>query len=262
MSTKFWSTLFNDGEDIVIAKDVQDTRSVYTLPLHCEPINPFFCINALAGGRTDLHVTSFRNILIEFDNMSLIEQSAYVHEQKMPFSTVVFSGNKSYHYIISLDIPMLNLQSYKKIVNRIYNKMSKADKSTKNASRLSRTPNAVRDGGAVQELLLVKDRIKLADLEAWLGPDLKTEESNPIVTAPMGPGKRRLLPVRVLAFIEYGAQEGGRNRALFTNACELFRAGFDKEEVFEIAMKVLDLPVAEIRQCIASAQKAVSNEVV
>lgn len=267
MLTKFWSTLFDDNEWVNIVKDVKGT--------HVTPIswlkenryeratNPdnFFCINPLTQfGRKDSNVTCFRNILIEFDDLPLKTQNDFATNGIMPYSTCVFSGGKSFHFIISLQVPCKDIKEYKELVSRIHNKVPQADKSTRNPSRLSRTPGAIRDNGEEQSIIQVRHRVHRDELENWLGPDLKTEESNAIVKAPMGSGKKRLLPARVLAFIEYGAEEGGRNHALFINACELFRAGYDFEEVEAIARKVLNLPTFEIRQCVNSARRAVERD--
>lgn len=257
MITKFWDTLFDAKERICIADNVYES---VTGPYNSSSWNAssqFFCINPVTNGRLDKWVTSFRNILIEFDKLSLDKQRVFA--QTIPFSTVTFSGGKSYHYIISLDEPCSDIKEYKRLVKRIYNKLPDCDKSTGNPSRLSRTPGAFRDNGVEQTLMLVKQRVSRALLEDWLGPDLKTEESVKVIL-PIKANGKRLLPSRTLAFIEFGANEGGRNRALFINACELFRANYNKEEIYEIALKVLDLPVHEIRQCIESARKAVANE--
>lgn len=259
MKIDFWNVLFEPREWINIVNDVKGT---YVVPFDWlkdkRGTEQFFCINPLTQfGRKDANVTCFRNILIEFDNLPLKTQLDFT--QTIPFSTMTFSGGKSYHYIISLEEPCTDIKEYKKLVRRIYKKLPDCDKSTGNPSRLSRTPDAVRDNGVVQKLMIVRQRITKAVLEDWLGPD--TDEGfNPSVRLPMKANGRRLLPTRVLAFIEYGAAEGGRNRALFINACELFRANYDKEEIFDIAMKVLDLPVYEIRSCIESARKAVAQE--
>ncbi len=263
MSINFWDALFNTGDHICTADSIYDS---VTKVFNSETWNhyvdaQFFCINPVTITRKDESITCYRNILIEFDNMGLDSQEQYVDEIEMPFTTQVFSGNKSYHYIISLEEPCKTLTEYKQLVARIHEKVKLADPSTKNASRLSRTANAKRDSGELQRYMDVKPRVSRSALETWLGPEkLKTETPKVSTPKQTGESRRRLLPVRVLAFMEYGAQEGGRNRALFINACELFRANYDKDEIYEIATRVLDLPDSEIRQCIASAQKAVNNE--
>lgn len=267
MITKFWNTLFDINEWVNMTEVVKGTSVIPISWLwedrHGRASNPnqFFCINPLTQfGRKDENVTSLRNILIEFDNLPLETQLDFA--QTIPFSTMTFSGNKSYHYIISLEEPCINIKEYKQLVKRIQDKLPDMDTSTSNPSRLSRAPGAIRDAGTEQKLMIVRRRIPKSDLEYWLGPgeELKTEEYNPTVAMPKREGKYRLLPMRTNIFIEKGALEGNRNRALFENACELFRANYNKEEIIEIAIRVLDLPLTEIRQCVNSAQKAVAQE--
>ncbi len=264
MITKFWDVLFDKNERTCFTSDVYGT-TIYTpyMDNYGETMNlQFFCINPLMIMRKDSSVTSFRNILIEIDKMPIGMQELYIDRIGMPYSTCTFSGNKSMHFIISLEEPCKDIKEYKALVKRVLDKVEYADKSTSNPSRLSRTPKAIRDNGNLQSLLSVGRRITREELEKFIGPDLKSEEHNPIVKMPKqtGENRRRILPVRVLAFMEYGAEEGGRNRALFTNACELFRANYEADEIFEIAKRVLDLPASEMRQCIESARKTVQNE--
>lgn len=264
MLTEFWNILFDSGEWINLVSDVKRTDVIHFSWIledkYNRRTNPdnFICINPLTQfGRKDINVTSLRNILIEIDDMPPLEQVSYITSLGMPHSTCTFSGAKSMHFIISLKEPCKNIKEYKVLVKRIQNKVPRADRSTGNPSRLSRSPGALRDG-VEQTLQYIRGRVPNEMLEAWLGPmELKTEE---FVKVQSSPGKKRLLPARVLAFIEYGADEGGRNHALFTNACELFRAGYDFEEIEAIAQKVLDLPTFEIRQCINSARRAVERD--
>ncbi len=246
----FWYTLFDAGEMVCISNDVLGT-SLQTL--NATSTGQFFSINPLKDKRADANVTCYRNILIEFDNIPLTEQEAY--KDIIPFTTMVFSGGKSYHFIISLQNPCSNIEEYRALVKRIYKKMPGSDPSVRNPSRFSRTPEVVRlENGQKQTLMEVNSRVSREELEAWLGPEevkkLKTEEPTSALNG------KRLLPTRTRAFIEYGAKPGDRNRSLFTNACELFRAGYSREEIYNIAANVLDLPENEMNQCIASAEKA------
>ncbi len=259
MITKFWKTLFNDGERICTADNVYDSVTQnYWSETWESPDAQFFCINPIMLTRKDGSVTVLRNILIEFDNLSLEEQAALAYS--IPFSTVTYSGSKSFHYIISLEEPCANITEYKRLIKRIQAKLPGMDTSTSNPSRLSRTPEAIRDNGVKQALHHISTRVSKEILETWLGPDLKTEEYNPIIQMPKREGTERKLPIRTHIFIERGALPGSRNIQLFTNACELFRANYTKEEIVEIAIRVLDLPLTEIKQCIESARKAVQNE--
>lgn len=246
----FWDVLFDSNENVCFASTIYDTE-INAITTEPQTKKQFFSINPLSISRKDANVTCFRNILIEFDKVSLEKQLEFA--ETIPFSTLTFSGSKSYHYIISLEEPCKDIKEYRRLVKRIYNNLPDCDKSTKNPSRLSRTPGAIRDNNNEQKLLAVKNRIKRKDLELWLGPVPVMKDYEGHVSEMYG---KRLLPVRTLAFIRYGAPEGRRNQALFINACEMFRAGYGRDEIYEIATKVLDLPEYEINQCISSAEKA------
>lgn len=150
----------------------------------------FFCINALhptqdlsptkewhdknMPRRADDNVVCYRNILIEIDDMPLDEQITYVMD-KIPVSTVVFSGGKSYHFIISLETPLKSKQEYKILCKRLHKLLSKADSTTKNPSRLSRLPSRIRpETGEKQRLFFLGRRIKNDDLLLKL-PKIETK---------------------------------------------------------------------------------------
>jgi hypothetical protein len=149
----------------------------------------FFCINALhphkdllptkewhdehSPRRADANVVCLRNFLIEMDDLELDEQIEYVMDQ-IPVSTVVYSGGKSYHFIISLEEPLSSLQEYKNIAKRLHKLLTKADSTTKNPSRLSRLPNRIRpETGDRQRLYYLGKRINKEDLLAKL-PEIET----------------------------------------------------------------------------------------
>ena len=114
--------------------------------------------------RADHNVTCFRNFLIELDNMPIKEQIEYV-TSKVPVSAITFSGNKSYHFIISLMTPFKTLEEYQKFARGLHRLLPKADQSTKNPSRLSRLPGVVRpDTKLLQELVYLGNRINTKDL--------------------------------------------------------------------------------------------------
>lgn len=144
----------------------------------------FFCINALdplkdhkperpyhaenKPRRADHNVVSFRNFLIELDGMPLEEQIEYV-TSKIPVSAITYSGGKSYHFILSLEEPLKSLEEYKHLALRLHSLLPKADKSTKNPSRLSRLPTAIRpDTGKEQTSVQIGTRIPLQTLENML----------------------------------------------------------------------------------------------
>lgn len=172
---EFLRILFDDGQQTCFAADAKGV-AIKPGP---GPNDLFFSINAMdpktdhfpiehyhaanKPRRADHNVICYRNFLIEIDNMPLSEQLAYVQD-KVPVSSIVFSGSKSYHFIISLEQPVTATQ-YAKIASGLHRLLPAADSATKNPSRLSRLPWAVRpDTRLVQELLYLGSRIPLSKL--------------------------------------------------------------------------------------------------
>jgi Primase C terminal 1 (PriCT-1) len=248
----FWKVLFDRDEQMCFAKDVYGTALYPANLAHLisEPFQ-FFSINPLQNGRgrKDEHVTCYRNILLEFDHGSPAEQLTALTD--VPHSTLVWSGGKSHHAIISLCTPCKDRAEYDALVRRIYAKLPMVDRSVKNPSRLSRVPNSVRDNENVQHLVRAGYRISQDELNAWLGPEpekLKTEQ----------PKMRSLhLSPWTKYFLMYGSETGQRNADLFKAACDMLRHGYSLDLVVDKAEEVLDLPRQEIIATVKSAQAAV-----
>lgn len=163
---KFLSILFDLGEETCFGTSIYDT-AVYPDPI---PEDLFFSINPMHTSRNDGNVTCFRNILIEIDSMPLDQQIHYVVE-KIPVTSIVYSGGKSFHFIISLSQPCKDRADYDNLVARIYNFLPLADKSTKNPSRFSRLPGTIRpDTGRLQHIEELYNRVDRANLESCLPP--------------------------------------------------------------------------------------------
>lgn len=250
MIHKYYDTLFNADEGVCWGKTVYDT-AVCPLAFFTDTnkLYPFVSINPLKTSRADANVTEHRNILCEFDTGTIAEQADALQASGLPYSTLVYSGSKSLHAIVSLEYPCKDRAEYDALVKRIYAKLPNVDKSGKNPSRFSRAPNAIRDNGMQQSLMEVKQRIPWDVLDLWLGPEVITEQRPPVTVG------NRLLPTRTRSFLKYGAPEGKRNQLLFINACELYRAGYSEDEIFELVTVALDLPQKEIRATIKSAVK-------
>lgn len=243
MKQDFWDILFDEGDYIFTA------RNVYGRETSADLTQQFFSINSIKGLRKDENVTTFRNILLEFDQGSPADQLNALTD--VPHSTLVWSGGKSHHAIISLAEPCKNCAEYDALVRRIYVQMPMVDRAVKNPSRLSRTPNAIRDNGNVQHLVHIKNRISRAELDAWLGPEpekLKTEQPK-LRSLALSPWTRY--------FFLFGSVPGQRNADLFKAACDMFRHGYDLTTIVDRAEEVLDLPRTEIVNTVRSAQAAV-----
>lgn len=146
---------------------------------------PFFCINPITKGpnlstteakawRNDLNVCEYRNFLFEIDSLPLDTQQKLVAHLTtiFPIRTITYSGGKSYHIIVSVSdsLPFKaqtpeGTQAYKDLWTGLCDYLEQSsrkflgitdpifDRSTKNCSRLSRTPNDTRDNGVKQELI-------------------------------------------------------------------------------------------------------------
>jgi hypothetical protein len=228
-------TLFNPDESICTAHTVYDT-TIHRLPE--APPGQYFSINPLRDSRRDANATAFRNILIEFDGAPLDEQRRTVAALAMPYTSCVFSGKKSYHYIISLAHDLPNRAAYDRLVRRIHAVVKTADKATKNPSRFSRYPDFVRpDTGAVQSLIELRARVNNEDLEAWLLLHGAPEAAPQPMREPPTDGLKTVvwLMPSTKKFICEGAQPGSRNSRLFSAACDMTRAGFTRDEITRIA---------------------------
>lgn len=163
----------------------------YKVKTHPRKSDLFFCINELypdrdnnptkdwhdpsAPRRADANVATFRNFLLEIDDMPLDDQIAYV-KSRVPVSTIVYSGGSSYHFIISLEEPLPDYETYMHWARRLLMLVPKADKMCKNPSRLSRLPGRLRlDTGKMQKLMFVGERVNNMHLDTIL-PSLPVYE--------------------------------------------------------------------------------------
>lgn len=245
----FLSALFEPDEQTCFATSVYQTEVFYAFWEGPVKADLFFSINPMHSSRADHHVTRHRNILLEFDDGSPSDQLNHLTD--VPHTTLVWSGGKSHHAVISLEEPCWDREEYDAIVRRIYKKLPMVDQSVKNPSRLSRLPGVMRDNGNLQSLVHVKNRVGRETIEAWLGPEpekAKTEQ----------PKLRSLhLSPWTKYFLMYGSEPGKRNADLFKAACDMLRHGYNAETICERASEVLDLDRREIMNTVKSANDAV-----
>lgn len=107
----------------------------------------------------------YNNFILEFDDISLEEQKELVKKLKMPYTSAVFSGGKSIHFIISLE-EGLEYEEYLKYFNFIQ-ELTLCDGANKDKTRYSRLPFAYRDG-VEQELIDLKDKIPNQVFYDWI----------------------------------------------------------------------------------------------
>lgn len=248
---EFLQTLFNEGEKVCYSSTPFGTFA-WSLE-SWRPDDVYFSINPLLGARADSNVGAYRNILLEFDSISLDEQKEIIKE--IPYSTLVYSGGKSLHAIISLSQPCETPQSYRMLVERIYKKYPQADKANKNPSRFSRLGGQFRpDTEKLQTILDLRPRLTTEQLEKWLGPE-------PVeLPKPRKHRRQRLLGTHTRRFLRLGAPEGSWNLELFKAACEMARCNIEEDEALELVEAINGYLTTSDRRTIGSAYKNALRE--
>ena len=223
------------------------------------------CLNPVLGSREDQHVTVFRSFLVEIDNMPIKDQLTYVKNTGMPYSAIVFSGNKSLHFVITLKEPIKSIDEYKFYGKWILAVVSEADQATFPPTRCVRMPGVVRtETGNKQLLVELKDRVDNKVLFDWLDqfehkkPTLEETLPRIRLSEPCGVGS---LPRWVQnALIEGPNIVGGsRNKTWFGLACELGKHGYEAEDAIDLLSDVFspdpDFGISEWKTAIKSGIK-------
>jgi hypothetical protein len=159
METKHFLDVLFDAEDhICLSKDAFGTslQSVRELDLTSISEFQFVSINPFLLGTTrkDENVAEFRNILFEFDSGTLEEQVKYIYEAELPATTLVYSGGKSIHAIISLQNPCTDAAVYRDLVLDLYSAITGNDPTCKNPSRFTRLGGATRSDNDVEQTII------------------------------------------------------------------------------------------------------------
>lgn len=191
---EFFDVLFDHGEGYCTG-DAYGSR-VYHYPKYGE----FFCINPLdlkrdygwskkpdvydanTARRADINVTCFRNLMFEMDDVPLDTQLEIFTNSKIPFTSIVYSGGKSLHAILSVEGGICEgnhtqegLIEYKQIWERLAAQLNREtakllgktadyiDSSCRNASRLSRYPGFKAKKREVQRLFVLTERMHKED---------------------------------------------------------------------------------------------------
>lgn len=274
----FLSLFFNKGEEISVSCDKYGygsiTQEVLTsgTPFYLNSPNTelapkevtiedigLIAINPIVGFRRDSNVTACRSFLVEMDDGTLPEQKKYIEESGMPYSVCIYSGNKSLHFGIVLDID-LPMSFWKVIAQWIVNILPRADQQVKNPSRSIRFPGHQRkDGkGKVQKLLEINEnRIEADVFFEWLN---QHEDKKPkmAIKRPKKRLKYRRIPFGVTKQLNEGV-DASRNSTWFSLACKMAESGYDIDytlghfdEYFE---EELDFNKREWETCIKSAYK-------
>lgn len=181
--------------------------------------------------RADANVVSMRNFLLELDKGTLEEQRTLV-TARLPVSAITYSGNKSLHFIVSLQEPLMDLHSYRVMAQRLLKAVPEADPTCKNPSRLSRLPFAVNpETGKTQTLLYLGARLSYNQLDEIL-PKL---EDRKFKTLTESEAREYVSPILVWASQkpeEVMAEHGIRGRNAFFHflGCRMTDANFNMDK--------------------------------
>lgn len=201
-----------------------------------DPSQVILCaLNPIKGYREDLNCTAFRNFLVEMDTGSIEDQLTYVKRLGMPYSAAIFSGNKSIHFLISLDIDLPRESVYRTFAEWILNIVTLADPNTKNPSRSIRVPGAFREPGKQQLLLEYQGVVPMETLALWLNnhPDAKPKER----TKNAVPNKvllDRIKPWVCDLLVNRGIHPPNRNKQWFTVGVEFALSGYSEDDTLEV----------------------------
>lgn len=225
----------------------------------------FVALNPIKGFRKDENAYKYRNFLVEIDVGSQKEQMEYIKKLGMPYSAAVFSGNKSVHFLISLNEDLPNEDTYRKIAMWIQSIVTLADRNCKNPSRSIRLPGAMRDTGKMQELLELRGAVELTKLREWLmrWPDLIPK---PHVKSEISTGDPRLSKLKpwIIKQLRDGIDfSKGRNLTWFSFGCNFSIADFSESDTMEILENYFvpqrDFTVREWKSAIRSGIRHVQN---
>jgi len=256
---KFFHTLFG-GHDHIVAGDRFETKpelmgnivekaSKYAFPLYTvNPIHPSIDFGwhnnedkyeVNVARRADINCTSLKNLMFEIDGIPLDDQLELLFRSGIPWTAIVFSGNKSYHAILSLEDNLgaphtqEGVEQYKQVWKRLAALINAEyagkivglqdgvlDEATKNPSRFTRFPNYMRSGH-LQRIEFMGKKCSMATLNKILEkcPLVKAPETNFVDVANFAKNEKQfwaLCPKGLRNWIKYpeewGAGEGNYPR--------------------------------------------------
>lgn len=224
-------------------------------------------INPISGNCCDANVSSHRTFLVEMDEGTIEEQSAYIETFNTPKTAIIFSGGKSLHYLITLADVTLSSEQWRFVNQWILNILKKVDQQVKNPSRKTRFPDHLRNENSLQELKFVGKRIPFEELSAWLNrfPDVKPEWKSGRTLEKVNRAYHRSFGNRyreIPRWLKCKLEEGvyvDRNQTWFKYSCVLAESGFDEDEILEFYEEYFiaerDFTQRELEACVRSAIK-------
>lgn len=129
----------------------------------------------LSHGKNSIKI--YRNLLFEFDNIALDKQYKLLNKIDFPYSTLVYSGGKSLHAVISLEQPVQDELEYKELHEQLRFALSGlADSQTCKPTVFTRLPGFEREslkGVRIQAAVDIRGRVSKDTLDKFLLPTQK-----------------------------------------------------------------------------------------
>ena len=258
VNMEFFNTLFNENENVCFGRTLYDTAAspVNKVPRNCE----FFTLNPIRTRRKGEDVTAFRNILIELDKDSIKKQLNRIKKIGVPYTSLVFSGGKSIHCIISLEQPLKDREEFTRYILLAWTAygFKKIDKNCKDPARFTRFPNSVRvDTGKIQELLELKERIPNELFLNWCKSQLGSNKFMELYYPPIKPIYRIAYNTKLwmskatTELIENGTtNETSRHEAFVKAVVQLKKTGYEDDNIYELLANRFEemIPERNIRE--------------
>lgn len=246
--------MFREGESICVSDSKYAYHSVYLNSALSDSVklvspNPEYgikevntntltlvALNPITGWRNDESVTAFRNFLIEMDYGPLPQQLAYVKKIGLPYSAAIFSGNKSLHFLISLDTDLKSEKMWRTMAEWTLSIATAADQNTKFPSVQIRIPGAYREPGKRQLIVENRGPTSRKDFIAWLSkyPNAKPKvEEKRVINGEADFSKLKKWVPQRLANGNIGAKYG-RNKEWYAIAYEFAICGYNLENTMDV----------------------------
>lgn len=242
-TTQYLTTLFDLEDHICISQSVytnhvQKVSDIISTDKNYEyvSINPF----KEGTTRAARNVNKYRNFIIEFEDdekgIPLDKQRDVVDKLKMPFTSQVYSGGKSMHFVISLETPLKTREEWEEASQWLYSILVpyKVDPACKDVGRFTRVGGGVRvSKDKVQTIVELNNRVNNDTFYNWLSkfdrPTFKRKYSTNHKAAhhislfgeKFDKSFRGRILKDTLNFIRTGGTKGQRHMALFKAACDL-----------------------------------------
>lgn len=234
---EYLEMLFDSGEYGCVASSLKNVSTSLIEGHIFRPAEQWIVANPLRPHTTRCiaNITSFRNFVIEIDNRSLDDQEYYITAMGLPWTTCTFSGSKSYHYVVCLT-HNIGSQKYREWARKIGHIID-CDTSCLQPANFTRLPGAIRDNGAEQTLVDIRDRHYPDDFELWINKHYKhkTKLDNDVIKFP----QNAKLSNWARKILKEGIRRGGKPRhiKLLQITLDLHKAGLNKDLSFDLLKK-------------------------